>query len=207
MSQVIMFARMDSEDIHVGKCTHAQARILEKKGHGQIEDGKLRLNIRPVHLMAAENQRVIGDPDPNVSKAELERRIKWLQSLMAPIALMESSSEQGILILRERWKHTLMVGSSRRLRKKVAPTAEEFSFFEDELRGIFRSEAEVGGEASLSEGELWFEDMSEHQLSHALELIGCPSNYKASAPTQDVREDPVYKKLLKELLEEGIVVL
>jgi|APSaa5957512622_1039677.scaffolds.fasta_scaffold36023_5 hypothetical protein len=197
MSQIIMFARVGDEDIHVGKCTHAQARIITKKGHGEVEDGKLRLNIRPVHLEVAE--RAVHEPtDPNVSKKELQRRIEWLRGLMGAVALTEAPDAT---LLRERWKISLL---DKRQRERELPTEGEVSSFNEDLDGL--AENPIPHDPP-NLAELWFGDMTENQLVGALEMIKCPSNWDAPEPTRDVRETPEYRKCVDELMREGRQVL
>lgn len=91
MSHVIMVARVGDQEVHVGKCTHAQARILVKKEHGRIEDGKIVLNLRPVHVQVAE-QMIERDANPNVSKAELNRRMEWLREVAGVVVNLDLAS-------------------------------------------------------------------------------------------------------------------
>jgi hypothetical protein len=75
-----------SEPIDAGHCHPSQARILVKKQLASWQDGKLLVQIRPTHLMVANNTINRKDGDPNVSKAEVERRTEWFQSIIQAVA-------------------------------------------------------------------------------------------------------------------------
>lgn len=100
MSQVIMVATIGDKELHIGKCTHAQARILTKKEHGEIRDGKLHLRIRPIHLQIATGHGFKSpDDDPNVSRAELHRREEWLKGLL--VNTLKAEEKVGVSTLKE----------------------------------------------------------------------------------------------------------
>lgn len=87
---VTMVATVGGQELVIGQCLPAQARILTKKGHGKLVDGKLQVAIRPVHLAVAVNTVVEGSDDPNVSNAELERRLDWLRTIMNAVVKSET---------------------------------------------------------------------------------------------------------------------
>jgi hypothetical protein len=68
--------------INVGNCHPSQARILEKKGHATWRDGKLVVQLRPVHLAVAINHNRLEREGFEVSNAELERRLDWLRDIV-----------------------------------------------------------------------------------------------------------------------------
>lgn len=85
--KIKMVTRLGGEEFTVGECSPAQARILSKKDHAKLVDGKLLVSIRPFHLDMAVNDVAAGGMsitprDPNVSDAELGRRLDWFRSLL-----------------------------------------------------------------------------------------------------------------------------
>jgi hypothetical protein len=83
-----MVAEIGTQTIRVGTCHPGQARILVKKDHAKWNDGQLILRLRPVHLQVAENnRRLITSEEANeVSNAEVERRLRWLRTIMMAVA-------------------------------------------------------------------------------------------------------------------------
>ena len=82
MNKIKMVTRLGDQEVVVGECSSAQARILSKKNHAQFVDGKLLVSIRPFHVDMAINSIAADDPDPNVSEAEVQRRLDWFRTLM-----------------------------------------------------------------------------------------------------------------------------
>lgn len=81
MNQIEMVARIGDQVLTVGKCTSAQARILVKRNHAAWQDGKLLLPLNPELLQVAVNHPDLM-VDGNVSRAEVERRMEWLKTLL-----------------------------------------------------------------------------------------------------------------------------
>jgi hypothetical protein len=84
---VLMVTQLGDQEIQVGRCSHAQARLMVKKEHGIIKKGKLYIQLRPVHLKAAEYSihALRGTHNPQVSQAELDRRLSWFKELVANV--------------------------------------------------------------------------------------------------------------------------
>lgn len=80
-----MITSIAGEEIFVGDCHPARARILVKKELASWKDGKLLLHVLGVHdALLKGNPDVARGPldDENVSKQEMERRLAWFRSLM-----------------------------------------------------------------------------------------------------------------------------
>jgi len=84
-SAVKMITDLGGTTIDIGTCLPAQARILVKKKHAKWQDGKLVVSMRPVHLAVAVNHQDRDRNDPNVSNAELDRRLDWLRGIMRAV--------------------------------------------------------------------------------------------------------------------------
>ena len=139
MSQVIMVADIGGKELHIGKCTHAQARILTKKEHGEIREGKLYLHIRPLHLqIAASHSFRAPEDDDNVSNAELKRREMWLTNLIGKtIEVEEKARKSGI--------KEIVEGADLAARShtyKGIVFQEEKELTEDEVADFFREAPE-----------------------------------------------------------------
>ena len=210
MSQVIMFTRVGDEEVHIGKCTHAQARILEKKQHGRIENGKLFLNVRPVHLAVAEAWLEHSPSDPNVSKAELQRRMEWLKKLMGHVATAEADYRGRT---KEEWKRILTTKPS--VRTRGIPTEEEVAKFESDLIWVSQEAGELTDEErEIPLAALWYfeEDYytSRETLIAALKKAAWGLSIMAIQATKndfDVRETDEYKRWVAKLYDEGVEVL
>lgn len=92
MNQIEMVARIGDQVLTVGKCSSAQARILVKRSHAAWLDGKLLLPLNPELLQVAVNHPDLL-VDGNVSRAEVERRMEWLRTLIGAQAV--SRAERG----------------------------------------------------------------------------------------------------------------
>lgn len=102
MKSVKMIAKIGDQQISVGTCNPAQARILVRDGLAAWQDGSLILHIRPVHLnLLASNPNLwrCKDDNDNTSQGELDRRKAWfLQFLpLAAEALTKGKSVMGDL--------------------------------------------------------------------------------------------------------------
>jgi hypothetical protein len=84
-----MVTRLGDQEVVVGECSSAQARILSKKEHAKFVDGKLMVSIRPFHADMALNSIADRDKDPNVSTAEVRRRLDWFRGLLGPGTLAQ----------------------------------------------------------------------------------------------------------------------
>lgn len=191
-SSVLMFTRVGGEDLHVGKCSHAQARILSKKGHGRIEDGKLFLNLRPVHLSVAAN--LMREDDPNVSQAEVQRRLDWLSRIVGAVVRAETNT--GAEATQEhirRVRGTVSSTYERRgrstsqedpLDREVFPEGvlpEGFGFYQDR-------EVDLPEYSKEDWDSLWNPDFFGNPPSgRALEVLGVPHDTRP--PTVSSREE------------------
>lgn len=174
-SSVLMYTRVGGEDLHVGKCSHAQARILSKKGHGRIEGGKLFLNLRPVHLSVATN--VMREEDPNVSQAEVQRRLDWLSRIVGAVVHAETNTSAEAT--REHIRRMRSTGV-----KSLGPLLqppEGFTFVDD-----FYQDREVDLPEFPKEDwdSLWFSGFSGRALE---EVLGVPHDTRP--PTVSSREE------------------
>jgi len=89
MKTVQMVARVGDEEIPVGTCHPAQARVLIKRQLAAWQDNKLLLSIRPVFQRLLDtNKHAWEGPadDNNVSPAELRRREAWFASFVGKAA-------------------------------------------------------------------------------------------------------------------------
>jgi hypothetical protein len=84
VKKIKMVTRLGDQEVVVGECSSAQARILSKKEHGKFVDGKLMFSNRPIHADMAVNSIASEDKDPNVSTAEVRRRLDWFRGLLGP---------------------------------------------------------------------------------------------------------------------------
>ena len=85
MEVIKMIASVAGEEVFVGECHPARARVLVKKQLASWKDGKILLHVLSVHdKMLESNPHAAHGPldDKNVSKAELERRLAWFRSFM-----------------------------------------------------------------------------------------------------------------------------
>jgi hypothetical protein len=85
MEMVKMVASVAGEEVFVGECHPARARVLVKKQLASWKDGKILLHILNVHDKLLENNPELAHgplDDGNVSKLEMERRLAWFRSFM-----------------------------------------------------------------------------------------------------------------------------
>lgn len=85
MEVVKMIALVAGEEVFMGECHPARARVLVKKELASWKDGKLLLHVLSVHdkILANNPEAIYGPQDKGgVSKAELERRLAWFRSFM-----------------------------------------------------------------------------------------------------------------------------
>lgn len=83
-NKVKMVTIMGDREVVIGEASPAQVRILTKKKHAKLVDGKLIVEMRP--LMLTFGEQLKGDRldgDPNISRAEIERRWAWFTKIMA----------------------------------------------------------------------------------------------------------------------------
>ena len=85
MEKVKMVTQVAGEEVFVGECHPARARVLVKKQIASWLDGKVLLHVLNVHdKLLASNPDAWHGPldDGNVSKQEMERRTAWFRSFM-----------------------------------------------------------------------------------------------------------------------------
>lgn len=85
MEVVKMIASVAGEEVFMGECHPARARVLVKKQLASWKDGKLLLHILGVHdALLTNNPESARGPldDENVSKQEMERRFAWFRNFM-----------------------------------------------------------------------------------------------------------------------------
>ena len=85
METVKMVTRVAGEEVFVGECHPARARVLVKKQLASWVDGKVLLHVLNVHdKLLASNPEAARGPldDNNVSKQEMERRLAWFRAFM-----------------------------------------------------------------------------------------------------------------------------
>jgi len=70
------------EPFDAGQCHPSQARILVKKKLAEWRDGKLLVQLRPVHIAVAMNTLTLPGEDRKVSEEEVERRQAWFRSVV-----------------------------------------------------------------------------------------------------------------------------
>lgn len=84
-----MVVQLGDHELVIGEATPAQVRILTKKDVGKLVDGKLHLNLRPVHFDVGERNKntyhLGGVEDPRISKAEINRRWLWFKDIMKDV--------------------------------------------------------------------------------------------------------------------------
>jgi len=102
---VLMVTQLGDQEIQVGRCSHAQARLMAKKNHGRIKNGKLYIQLRPVHVDAAQNSihTLQKTHDPQVSRAELDRRLEWLKGLVSGVTKCQLAQLESEKSPRVRW--------------------------------------------------------------------------------------------------------
>lgn len=94
MEAVKMVASVAGEEVFVGECHPARARVLVKRQFASWKDGKVLLHILNVHdQVLSTNPEAIRGPldDGNVSKQELERRMAWFRSFMEKVTHVVAS--------------------------------------------------------------------------------------------------------------------
>ena len=83
MKHVRLKFKLGDKVLPLGTCHPAQARIMVQKELASWDDGELLLILRPAHsdFLDHDQEHLIHGPvfDPNVSKAELDRRLIWLK--------------------------------------------------------------------------------------------------------------------------------
>lgn len=85
MESVKMVTNVAGEEMYVGECHPARARVLVKKELASWRDGKVLLHVLNVHdKLLSSNPEAARGPldDNNVSKQEMERRFAWFRSFM-----------------------------------------------------------------------------------------------------------------------------
>lgn len=85
MEVVKMVTKVAGEEVFVGECHPARARVLVKRQLASWMDGKVLLHVLNVHdKLLASNPEAARGPldDENVSKQEMERRLAWFRSFM-----------------------------------------------------------------------------------------------------------------------------
>lgn len=89
MSEVTvrMFALLGDEEIALGTCHAAHARVLVKREVAAWKDGKLRVIVRPAMLALLDRTpQIIHSPGEELSEKERDRRIAWFCSLLPKLA-------------------------------------------------------------------------------------------------------------------------
>lgn len=84
-NKIKMVARIAGEEVYVGECNSARARILVKRSYASWCEGKILLHILNVHdqLLANGTQNFRGPlDDENVSEREMGRRLAWFRAFM-----------------------------------------------------------------------------------------------------------------------------
>tara|TARA_R110000824_G_scaffold68263_9_gene176743 strand:+ start:103 stop:762 length:660 start_codon:yes stop_codon:yes gene_type:complete len=199
MSNVLMVTQIGDQELHVGKCTHAQARIITKKKHGEIRDGKLYLQLRPIHLQTAFSQVETEPRDPNVSKAELARRMEWLKSLVGGITQAElRTNVRGPSYWQDRIQKWGAPQKRRELAEDTTMDAELIAEFtwQDEL---FKNSEDVPLEERLELEDLYMPSMSpeRYQAVFGGHLPGEADTYKGEGvSTQSARGKPGMQAML-----------
>ena len=83
---VSMYYRFGEDNLPLGKCNPATARVLVKKELATWEDGNLKVILRPAHseILDRDPYQLIrrAEDDQNVSKAELDRRLDWFKQFI-----------------------------------------------------------------------------------------------------------------------------
>lgn len=98
MKTIKMVAKVGDQQVPVGTCKSAQARILVRDDLAAWQDGELILFIRRAHLALLESNRVAWRckaDDHNVSEAEINRRKAWFISFM-PLAATTFANRQVV---------------------------------------------------------------------------------------------------------------
>lgn len=152
MEVVKMVASVAGEEVFVGECHPARARVLVKKQLASWKDGKILLHVLQVHdkLLAANPEAARGPlDDENVSKQEMERRLAWFRSFMdksarvlvrghRPLPSKEETAAWKEKHLREReeaWAREVHASEETRIKYNIVePTIsdeEAASYFED----------------------------------------------------------------------------
>ena len=99
-----MVTSIAGEEVFVGDCHPARARILVKKELASWKDGKLLLHILGVHdALLKGNPDVARGPldDENVSKQEMERRLAWFRSFLVKSSKVFAKMAQSLPSLEE----------------------------------------------------------------------------------------------------------
>jgi hypothetical protein len=197
---VLVITKVGDQELHVGKCSHAQARILSKKGHGRIEGSKLFVNLRPVHLHVATN--VTQEPDPNVSQAELDRRLEWLTSIVQATVHAETKvgpEDITASILASRGSTRLNFPGILRSPswKPREPSAEDLLFFDETGSDLVFDDPQLN--------ELW-DTPSESSLGRFESLFGKLTDHSRVATIMSEEEREVVKKHETQILEGAKVV-
>ena len=198
---VLVFTKVGEQELHLGKCSHAQARIISKKGHGRIEGSKLFVNLRPVHLHVATN--VTQEPDPNVSQAELDRRLEWLTSIVQATVHAETKTGPeditASILASRRSTPSALPGSLRPSSWKAPPppSPEDALFFE-----------ETGSDIVFDDlpSDLWLGDRIAEAHSKAERFFGPLSFSGREETVMSGEEREAVKKHEAQLLEGAEVV-
>lgn len=92
-NKIKMVARIAGEEVYVGECNSARARILVKQNYASWHEGKILLHILNVHDTLLATNPILGQgplDDENVSKQEIERRMAWFRSVLQKTSVMLS---------------------------------------------------------------------------------------------------------------------
>ena len=115
MKNIKMVAKLGDQQIPMGVCSPAQARILVKEDLAAWQDGSIILFVRNAHASLLANNPdawVCESDDRNVSKAEIDRRKTWFNSLMpkAVTAFTEKRGSEKDIIHEEAYKMANCIG-------------------------------------------------------------------------------------------------
>lgn len=151
MEMVKMVTQMAGEEVFVGECHPARARVLVKKQLASWMDGKVLLHILNVHdKLLASNPEAWHGPldDGNVSKQEMERRTAWFRSFMEKSSHALTGGVVELPTVEEAEKWTKPVEASIPLSKEARAHIVFSSI--DRLRFLF---TEDGFDAGSKEGQ------------------------------------------------------
>ena len=197
---VIVFTKVGEQELHLGKCSHAQARIISKKGHGRIEGSKLFVNLRPVHLHVATN--VTQEPDPNVSQAELDRRLEWLTSIVqATVHAETKTGPEDITAAIQANRRSTPAAQRSTLRpstwKALPPSPEDDLFFDETGADLVFDDPRLN--------ELW-DTPTERTRERFVALFGGMPDYDRAASVMSEEEMEAQKRHEAQFLEGAEVV-
>ena len=148
---VKMVTQVAGEEVFVGECHPARARVLVKKQLASWLDGKVLLHVLHVHdKLLASNPEAWSGPldDRNVSKQEMERRIAWFRSFMEKSARALTADVVELPTVEEAEKWAKPMAASVSLPNEAR--AQIVFPFTERLRLLF---AEDGFDAGSKEGQ------------------------------------------------------